>query len=123
MQARRRRGATLPGPARTCIACRRTAPPATLWRLTRPVGGPVRLDGGRRQPGRGAYLCRRPECWRGALTTPAALSRAFRAKVAPAECTTIAAEMETWARDATDAARPDEHDQSAAAAAREEPQA
>ena len=53
-------------PQRTCIACRTTGDKRTLLRIVRAKHG-VELDPTGRKPGRGAYLCRRPECWREAL--------------------------------------------------------
>jgi hypothetical protein len=53
-------------PQRTCIACRTTGDKRALLRLVRTPQG-VAVDPSGRQSGRGAYLCRRPECWREAL--------------------------------------------------------
>jgi len=47
---------------RTCVGCGRRAPQAELLRLTAATDG-LRLDAGRRAPGRGAYLHRAPLCW------------------------------------------------------------
>jgi len=49
------------------------------------VDGAVVLDAGRDLPGRGAYLCPRPECWERAVAR-GAFERAFRRPVeAPSE--------------------------------------
>jgi predicted RNA-binding protein YlxR (DUF448 family) len=53
-------------PQRTCIACRTTGDKRGLVRVVRGPDG-VEVDRGGRKPGRGAYLCERPECWREAL--------------------------------------------------------
>ena len=53
-------------PQRTCIACRATGDKRALVRLVRTPEG-VEVDPNGRRPGRGAYLCQRPECWREAL--------------------------------------------------------
>ena len=53
-------------PQRTCIACRATGDKRSLVRVVRgPEGAEVDQSG--RKPGRGAYLCHRPECWQEAL--------------------------------------------------------
>lgn len=50
-------------PERTCIACREKRP---KWELVRVVGTPqggLEIDPRGRKAGRGAYLCKRQECW------------------------------------------------------------
>ncbi|MDB5071272.1 MAG: hypothetical protein JWM87_2383 [Candidatus Eremiobacteraeota bacterium] len=47
-------------PNRTCVGCRNVFPQPALRRFTRP-GGRWLADKGKRQDGRGAYLCCR-EC-------------------------------------------------------------
>jgi predicted RNA-binding protein YlxR (DUF448 family) len=48
-------------PLRTCIGCRRVAPPGELVRVARrPDGSPAV---GRHNPGRGAWLCSDPTCF------------------------------------------------------------
>lgn len=55
-------------PVRRCAACRRTAPKSSLIRFTRlPHTLQVQTDPTQQLPGRGAYLCPRPECVRLAL--------------------------------------------------------
>ncbi|MFN3691060.1 MAG: YlxR family protein [Fimbriimonadales bacterium] len=50
---------------RRCAACRRTAPKATLIRLARnPQTLQVQFDPQQKLPGRGAYLCPNPACFR-----------------------------------------------------------
>jgi predicted RNA-binding protein YlxR (DUF448 family) len=50
-------------PIRTCVGCGRTAPQRELVRFTAERG---RLVHGARHPGRGAYTCRRVECFEAA---------------------------------------------------------
>jgi predicted RNA-binding protein YlxR (DUF448 family) len=50
-------------PLRTCIVCRQTKEKRQLVRLLCNSEGIVQIDNGGRKPGRGAYLCRMPECW------------------------------------------------------------
>jgi predicted RNA-binding protein YlxR (DUF448 family) len=49
---------------RTCVGCGRKAPQAALLRF---VAADGRLTPGRREPGRGAYTCRRLACFERAL--------------------------------------------------------
>jgi hypothetical protein len=49
-------------PQRTCVACREVQAKGTLVRLVRTPEG-VFVDTHGKQPGRGAYLHARPECW------------------------------------------------------------
>ena len=53
-------------PQRTCVACRTTGDKRGLVRVVRTPDG-IAVDASGRRPGRGAYLCQRPECWREAL--------------------------------------------------------
>jgi len=53
-------------PLRTCVACRTTGDKRELLRVVRTPQG-IELDPGGRKAGRGAYVCRRPECWLEAL--------------------------------------------------------
>jgi len=50
-------------PERTCIACRQVKPKREMVRLVRVADGLVEVDPSFRQNGRGAYLCRQPQCW------------------------------------------------------------
>ncbi|MBW3615788.1 MAG: YlxR family protein [Actinobacteria bacterium] len=66
-------------PLRSCIGCRRVAPPEELVRVVRVEDGSLRI--GRGLPGRGAWLCAgTPECFDLALRRKA-FERAFRAPV------------------------------------------
>lgn len=49
-------------PERQCVACRTLAPRDGMIRLVRTPAGEVVLDEDHRRPGRGAYVCRTPEC-------------------------------------------------------------
>ena len=50
-------------PQRTCVACRKVKDKKELIRLVRVAGMGVEVDTGGKKAGRGAYLCRAPECW------------------------------------------------------------
>lgn len=54
-------------PLRTCIACREQKNKRQLIRLVRIANGGVQVDTSGKQPGRGAYLCRLPQCWQNGL--------------------------------------------------------
>lgn len=49
--------------ARTCVACQTTSTKGDLVRFVRTPAGSVELDATGRVPGRGAYLCAKPECF------------------------------------------------------------
>ncbi|MGD0765252.1 MAG: YlxR family protein [Dehalococcoidia bacterium] len=71
-------------PQRTCVACRETAAKRGLIRIVRTPAGAIDVDTTGKAAGRGAYLCRRAECWQGALKKEW-LSRALRAKLNDAD--------------------------------------
>ena len=54
-------------PERTCAACRTQRAKRELIRLVRAADQTVSVDPTGKQPGRGAYLCRDPQCWNAAL--------------------------------------------------------
>ena len=65
-------------PMRQCVGCREHRPKRELVRIVRSPEGVVSLDFSGKANGRGAYLCRRPECLRKAVRARA-LERAFSA--------------------------------------------
>ena len=66
-------------PMRMCTGCREMKPKRDLIRIVRTPEGEIRLDTGR-LGGRGAYLCRDPECLKKAKKT-GELSKAFETAV------------------------------------------
>jgi predicted RNA-binding protein YlxR (DUF448 family) len=64
-------------PMRTCIGCQQEQPKRQLVRVVRLPVGSVAVDPTGKAGGRGAYLCRQPECWTAALRR-GALTRALR---------------------------------------------
>lgn len=54
-------------PQRTCIACRSTTGKREFVRIVRTTQAAVEIDLTGKKSGRGAYLCRRVECWDAAL--------------------------------------------------------
>ncbi|MDR2200190.1 MAG: DUF448 domain-containing protein [Deltaproteobacteria bacterium] len=72
-----------PGPARTCVVCRRKTDPASLYRLVLirpPEGGVPRAALYRKGPraGRGAWVCREGPCLEKIRRNPRILNRPFR---------------------------------------------
>ncbi|MDP9386753.1 MAG: YlxR family protein [Actinomycetota bacterium] len=83
-------------PARTCIGCRRVAPPAELVRLVRAPDGTLAV--GRSLPGRGAWLCvGSPRCVDLAERRKA-FSRALRGPVEAAAVEALRAQLRERAR-------------------------
>jgi predicted RNA-binding protein YlxR (DUF448 family) len=71
-------------PQRTCVACRETGAKRGLVRIVRTPAGAVAVDATGKAAGRGAYLCRRSECWQEALKKEG-LARALRTSVSDAD--------------------------------------
>jgi hypothetical protein len=67
-------------PQRTCVSCHETAAKRGLIRLVRTPEGTVEIDETGKKAGRGAYLCRRYECWQEALKKER-LARALRVRL------------------------------------------
>lgn len=67
-------------PLRTCVACRTTGAKRGLVRIVRTPEGSVEVDLTGKAAGRGAYLCRRRQCWQEALKRDS-LARALRVKL------------------------------------------
>ena len=74
-------------PLRQCTGCREMKPKIELIRVVRSPEGAISLDFKGRAPGRGAYVCKSPECLKKALKTRA-LDRALDVKI-PEEITVI----------------------------------
>jgi predicted RNA-binding protein YlxR (DUF448 family) len=74
---------TATAPQRTCVGCRRVAPPAALTRLARGADGTVSV--GRHLPGRGAWLCAGSEPCFDAAVRRRALGRSLRTTVSTAD--------------------------------------
>lgn len=67
-------------PQRTCVACRGVKPKREMVRIVRSADGMVMVDPTGKKAGRGAYLCKSPECWREGLRKKA-LDRALKSEV------------------------------------------
>ncbi|MDR1564439.1 MAG: YlxR family protein [Oscillospiraceae bacterium] len=51
-------------PLRMCSGCREMKPKRELVRIVRSPSGEISLDLKGKAPGRGAYLCKNPECFK-----------------------------------------------------------
>ena len=71
-------------PLRTCVGCRDTSVKRGLIRLVRTPAGSVEVDETGKKAGRGAYLCRRYDCWQEALKKER-LARALRVRLQEAD--------------------------------------
>ena len=63
-------------PLRQCLGCREMKPKRDLIRVVRSPEGEISLDFHGKKPGRGAYLCPDPECFK-RIRKSRALERAF----------------------------------------------
>jgi hypothetical protein len=75
-------------PERMCIACRAKRPKRELVRVICSAEGHIIVDETGKRPGRGAYLCRRRECWELALKR-ASLNRALRTTLSAEEVASL----------------------------------
>ncbi len=70
-------------PQRSCVACRAKTGKRMLTRLVF-AEGKLRIDATGKLDGRGAYLCAKASCWRGAASGPA-LGKALRRRLSDAD--------------------------------------
>ena len=69
-------------PMRQCVGCREMRPKRELIRAVKSKEGDISLDFCGRLPGRGAYICKNPECLARAKKSRA-LERAFSCQISP----------------------------------------
>lgn len=67
-------------PMRQCLGCREMKPKRELLRVVRSPEGEVAFDASGKLPGRGAYVCPNPDCFKKAVKTRA-LDRALEVKI------------------------------------------
>ena len=67
-------------PMRMCVGCREMKPKQQLLRVVKPQEGEAHIDRTGKAPGRGAYICDAPECFKKARKSKA-LERALNAKI------------------------------------------
>lgn len=85
-------------PQRMCVGCRQMKEKSQLIRVVRSPEGEVSLDDKGKKPGRGAYLCPDPACFKRAVKSKA-LERTFSASIPPEVLTALEAQLEGGAGD------------------------
>ena len=80
-------------PMRMCVGCREMKEKRELIRVVRSPEGDVSLDPTGKKSGRGAYLCRNPECMKRAIKQRQ-LERQLDASLNPETAAALQAEME-----------------------------
>ncbi len=80
-------------PMRQCLGCREMKPKKELVRVVRSPEGQISLDFRGKANGRGAYVCRSPECLKKAIKARA-LERAFSCQIPEEIYMQLQAEME-----------------------------
>lgn len=68
-------------PIRTCIGCRSKFPQKTLIRFVCSKGKCLQLDGFKRYPGRGAYICKSKVCIEKAFKEPKRINALLRVQL------------------------------------------
>lgn len=67
-------------PMRMCTGCGQMRPKKELVRVVRSTEGQISLDSTGKKPGRGAYLCKNPDCLKKARKAKR-LERAFKSAI------------------------------------------
>ena len=67
-------------PLRQCLGCREMIPKSELIRIVRSSDGDFTVDATGKQSGRGAYICRKSECLKKAVSSKA-LERSFKVSI------------------------------------------
>lgn len=80
-------------PMRMCTGCREMKQKNSLIRIVKTPEGEIKLDTTGRLNGRGAYLCKSPECLKKAQKS-CALSRAFGCEVPDSVFSAIESELD-----------------------------
>lgn len=80
-------------PLRQCTGCREMKPKTELIRVVRSPEGQISLDFKGKAPGRGAYLCKNPDCLKRAVKARA-LERALACKIPEEIAASLSEQME-----------------------------
>lgn len=80
-------------PMRQCLGCREMRPKKELVRVVRSPEGEISIDLRGKKSGRGAYVCKNPECLKKAVKSKS-LERAFGVSVPEEIFKTLSAQME-----------------------------
>lgn len=67
-------------PQRMCIGCQEMKPKKELLRVVKNNEGNIKVDLTGKMPGRGAYICKNPDCFEKAVKGKR-LERAFESKI------------------------------------------
>lgn len=84
-------------PQRKCIVCQDRDSKKELMRIVKNKEGEIFLDPSGRANGRGAYICKDPECLKKAIKTKA-LNRAFKVEVSDEVYEKLLAELESYGK-------------------------
>ena len=87
-------------PMRMCVGCREMKEKKSLIRVVRSPEGDVSLDPTGKKSGRGAYVCRNPECLKRAIKQRQ-LERQLDAALSPETAEALRQEMETLTGEGT----------------------
>ncbi len=79
-------------PERMCLGCQETFPKRELIRVVRSPEGEYSIDLQGKKPGRGAYICRKHECFEAARKAHR-FERSFQASIAPEVYENLAREL------------------------------
>jgi predicted RNA-binding protein YlxR (DUF448 family) len=81
-------------PQRTCITCRETKDKRELVRVVRTPAGDVVIDLSGKANGRGAYLCKQPDCWEKGLRKER-LAESLKVTLSPQEISALHASLQS----------------------------
>ena len=84
-------------PQRKCIVCQDRDSKKEIMRIVKNKEGEIFLDPSGRANGRGAYICKDPECLKKAIKTKA-LNRAFKVEVSDEVYEKLLAELESYGK-------------------------
>ncbi len=68
-------------PIRTCIGCHSKLPQNTLIRFVSSIGGFLEIEGSKKLPGRGAYVCPSKSCIKNAFRVPKRINTLLRVQL------------------------------------------
>ena len=79
-------------PQRLCLGCQTVHPKKELVRIVRSPEGEISLDLTGKKSGRGAYICRKPECFDAAVKGHR-FAKAFQGPIDPAVLESLKAQL------------------------------
>jgi len=81
-------------PQRSCVVCRTVRDKKDLLRVVLTPDGDVVFDPSGKVSGRGAYLCKNPECIKAEMSKSGRLARSLKHNITSEELSGIAKELE-----------------------------